>query len=285
MAKDKKTDRVSIGKLEHELKAVEEQALLYAKDLSRMFKERKEKDRQLELTKQQLARSARIALLGELAAGIAHEISNILTPAVGITSILLVDRSNLSEKTIEGLEVIEKSLMKASGLLHQILGFSRKKPERREPANIGMILEQSLSLLGHRISKKQIKVEKNLAPDLPMVEVDDTQMEQVFTNLGLNAIDAMGPGDTLRVGTSCHYQNTPRKQPYVEISIEDTGCGIPSETLDHIFEPFYTTKETGRGTGLGLFICYGIVEKHGGTIDVESTPSVGTRFRICLPAG
>jgi signal transduction histidine kinase len=195
-----------------------------------------------------------------------------------------VDRSDLSNKTVEGLEVIEKSLMKASGLLHQILDLSRRKPERREPVDIRIILEQSLSLLGHRIAKKQINVERSIEPDLPKLQVDDTQMEQVFTNLGLNAIDAMRPGDTLRIATSRQYQDTPRRQQYVEISIEDTGCGIPSETLNHIFEPFYTTKEAGSGTGLGLFISYGIVEKHGGTIDVESELNVGTRFRVCLPA-
>ncbi len=284
MAKKKKTDKSSVRKLENNLKAVEEQVLLYAKDLARIFVERKEKERQLELTKQQLARSARIGLLGELAAGIAHEINNILTPAMGNLSLLLMDRDTLPQKAAERLETIEQSLMKSTYMLQQVLDFSRKRPEKRKPVDITAILKESLSLLKYRFIKKQIKIEKNLQPDLPELQIDDTQIEQVFTNLALNAIDAMEKGDTLRITTSYHLGEPARTQPYVEILFEDTGHGIPPESMEHVFEPFYTTKEQSRGTGLGLFISYGIVEKHGGTMDVASMPDAGTQFKICLPA-
>jgi len=160
MAEKKKTPKSSVKKLESDLKAIEDQALLYAKDLARIFAERKEKERQLELTKQQLARSARIALLGELAASIAHEINNILTPAMGNLSMLLMDRGNLPEKMAERPELIEKNLMKASSMLQQILDFSRKKPEKREPTDIGNILDQSLSLLQYKFTENQIKIKK-----------------------------------------------------------------------------------------------------------------------------
>ncbi len=283
MAEKGKTGKSSVKKLENNLKAVEDQVLLYAKDLARIFTERKEKDRQIELTKQQLARSARIALLGELAAGIAHEINNMLVPAVGNLSLLLMDRSNLSEKAVERLELIEQSLSKASGMLQQVLDFSRKKPEKREPMDICAILGQSLSLVKYKLTKNQITVENNLLPDLPKLLVDDAQIEQVFTNLTLNAIDAMEPGGTLRIDATNHPEKSAKKQPYVEILFEDTGSGIPPEIIDHVFEPFYTTKDTGRGTGLGLFICYRIIEKHGGTIDVMSASDQGTQFKICLP--
>jgi len=284
MAKKKKTDKSSVKKLENNLKAVEEQVLLYAKDLARIFVERKEKERQLELTKQQLARSARIGLLGELAAGIAHEINNILTPAMGNLSLLLMDRDTLPQKAAERLETIEQSLMKSTYMLQQVLDFSRKRPEKRKPMDITAILKESLSLLKYRFIKKQIKIEKNLQPDLPKLQIDNTQIEQVFTNLALNAIDAMGKGDTLRITTSYHLGKQAGAQPYVEILFEDTGHGIPPESMEHVFEPFYTTKEQSRGTGLGLFISYGIVEKHGGTMDVASMPDAGTQFKICLPA-
>ena len=283
MAEEKKTAEPSVRKLESDLKAIEEQALLYAKDLARIFTERKEKERQLELTKEQLARSARIALLGEMAAGIAHEINNVLTPAMGNLSVLLTDRSNLSQKAAERLEVIEESLVKASSMLKQILDLSRKKSEKIEPVNIGTILDQSLALLEYRFAENRIRLKKDLQPNLPEVQGDNAQIGQVFTNLTLNAIDAMARGGTLRIAASCHVEESPKKQPYMQILFEDTGCGMPTEILEHVFEPFFTTKEKGLGTGLGLFICYGIIEKHGGTMDVASGPNEGTQFKIRLP--
>jgi signal transduction histidine kinase len=265
MTEDKQAADSSVKKLKSDLKAIEEQVLLYAKDLARVFTERKEKDRQLELTKGQLARSARIALLGELAAGLAHEINNVLTPATGNLSILLMDRGSLSEEAVKRLELVEESLMKASSMLQQVLDLSRKKPEKREPMDIGAILEQSLSLLKYKFIENQIKLEQNLQPDLPQVWADNAQIGQVFTNLTLNAIEAMEPGGTLRIAASRRVEESSRKQHYMQILFEDTGCGMSSETLEHLFEPFFTTKEKGIGTGLGLFICYGIIEKHGGT--------------------
>ena len=283
MARDEKRGQPLAKGLESELKAIEEQALLYAKDLARIFRERKEKERQLELTKGQLARSARIAVLGELAAGIAHEINNILTPAMGSLSILLMDRGSLPLEVVKRLELIEQSLTRATHMLQQVLDLSRKKPERREHRDIGAALARSLSLLKYRFTKNQINVEKNLQADLPKVWVDDAQIEQVFTNLSLNAINAMARGDTLRIATSYHPKDPATRQAYVQIVFEDTGCGIPPEVMEHVFEPFFTTRERGSGTGLGLFICHGIVQKHGGTIDVVSTPNVGTQFKVCLP--
>ncbi|MCK4469450.1 MAG: hypothetical protein KAU60_13965 [Desulfobacterales bacterium] len=279
MGKKKKTDGLSAKQLENHLKAVEDQTLLYAKDLARIFTQRKEKERQLELTKQQLVRSARIALLGELAAGIAHEINNILTPAMGNLSILLMKKSDLSKDLVERLEIIEWSVAKASSMLHQLLDLSREKPEKKETKDIGAILEQSLSLLKYKFAKSKIEVKKDLKPNVPKVHVDDAQIGQVFTNLFLNAIDAMEQGGTLRIAASYH----PEKSAYVEILFEDTGPGILPEIMDHVFEPFYTTKDVGRGTGIGLFISYGIIEKHGGTIDVANLPDKGTQFKICLP--
>lgn len=282
MAEEEK-DKPSVVELESDLKAVEEQALLYAKDLARIFAERKEQERQLELTQQQLARSARIALLGELAAGIAHEINNIVTPALGNLSLLLMDRADLPNKMVERLELIEESLVGASSMLGQVLNLSRKKPEKREPVDVKDILEQSLSLLEFKFAEKQIGVEKHLQTNLPKLRADDAQIGQVFTNLTLNAMDAMEPGGTLRFAISYHIEESRTQKPYVQILVEDTGRGMPPEVLEHAFEPFFTTKEKGLGTGLGLFICYGIIEKHGGTMDVASVLDQGTQFKICLP--
>jgi two-component system NtrC family sensor kinase len=283
MTEDGNPPKPSVAKLENDLKAIEEQALLYAQDLARIFIETKEKEKQLELTKQQLERSARIALLGELAAGIAHEINNILTPATGNLSILLVDRNTLPKKVVNRLELIEQSLMKASSMLQQVLDLSRKKPEKREAVDIGVVLEQCLSLLKYKFLENGVTVEQDIDTGVPKLYVDRSQIGQVFTNLSLNAIDAMEQGGALRIAAAYHPEGAEKKQPYVQILFEDTGCGISPDVMDRVFEPFYTTKESSRGTGLGLFICHGIVQKHGGTIDVAGAPDGGTQFTICLP--
>jgi len=178
---------------------------------------------------------------------------------------------------------VEQSLARAAAMLQQILDFSRKKPEKREPVDIQAILDQSLSLLRPKFMRSKIAVKKELQPGLPKLRVDNAQIEQVFTNLSLNAIDAMDPGGTLRIAATHQLETSARNKPYMEIMFEDTGCGISPEISEHIFEPFFTTK-TGQGTGLGLFISYGIIEKHGGTIDLETTSDTGTQFKIRLPA-
>jgi signal transduction histidine kinase len=168
-------------------------------------------------------------------------------------------------------------------MLQQILSFSRKKPEKRQLVDIITILERSLFLLKYKFTKNQINLEKDLQSELSKIMADDTQIEQVFTNLILNAVDAMKPGGTLRITANNRAGKSEDDQPYIEMIFEDTGRGIPSEVMKHIFEPFYTTKS--QGTGLGLFISYRIiVEKHGGMLDVTSIPGQGTRFRVCLPA-
>jgi signal transduction histidine kinase len=192
-----------------------------------------------------------------------------------------MEQDNLPKKSLNRLELIEQSLTKATSMLQQLLNLSRKKPEKRELSDIGTILENSLALLQFKLIKKWITVEKNLQADLPKLWVDYAQIEQVFTNIILNAIDAMENGGILCITTKHHPQKSAKKHPYVEIIFEDTGCGIPTEILEKAFEPFYTTKDSG--TGLGLFISYGIIEKHGGTIDVASSPDKGAKFKICLP--
>ena len=280
----KKRDKSPVGKLENDLRATEEQALLYAKDIARIFMERKEKERQLELTRRQLTRSARIALLGQMAAGIAHEVNNALTPAVGHISILLMKNKDLPKEILDRLALIETSLDKASSMLNQLLDLSRKKPEKREPGDICAILENNLSMLNFKLLKNNIVVRKELQHDIPKIMVDETRIGQVFTNLTLNAIDAMEVYGTLTVSIGYFPETSKNKYPYVRILFKDTGCGITPDLMEHIFEPFFTTKETKAGTGLGLFVSYGIIEKHGGTIDVESTQGEGTEFKICLPA-
>jgi signal transduction histidine kinase len=162
-----------------------------------------------------------------------------------------MDHGDLSDKAVERPELVEESLMAASSMLHQVLDYSRKEPEKREPVYIKTVLDQSLSLLKFKFAEKKTGIEKDLQPDLPKLQVDDAQIGQVFTNLTLNAMDAMKPGGTLRFVIGHHLEESARQQPYVEILVEDTGRGMPPEILHHVFEPFYTTKEEGLGTRLG----------------------------------
>jgi len=264
-------------KSKSDLNAIEEQTLLYARDLAKMFMERKEKERQLNLTKQQLAQSAKIALLGELAAGIAHEINNTLTPAVGNLSILLLDRNNFSEKVARRLELTEESIMRASSMLQQILDFSRKKPEKRQLVDISTILERSLFLLKYKFTKNQIRLEKDLQSELSKIQADDTQIEQVFTNLILNAIDAMEAEGKLLI--SAKLIDDGGKSVLVEV--EDDGCGIDEKDMSHLFNPFFTRKK--YGTGLGLTQVKKIIDLHRGALTILSKAGEGTRVMVTLP--
>jgi signal transduction histidine kinase len=140
------------------------------------------------------------------------------------------------------------------------------------------IIEKALMLLSHDLELKGIDLVKEIDPELPLVECDFHQMQQALLNLLSNASHSMSGGGKLHVTAK-----KPGEGPFIEVTIEDTGSGIPKEDIEHIFEPFFTTKEEGKGVGLGLSVVYGIVTKHGGTIDVESSVGKGTLFRIRLP--
>ena len=268
----------SVEKLKKELEIMEKQTLRYAQDLAKIFKEEREKAIQLDLTKRQLARSARMALTGQLAASMAHEINNVITPAIGNIDLILVQQEALEPKLAERIMRIKESLDKVSSMLRHLLDFSRGKTEKKEKVNIKKSILYVLNFLEYKIQKKAIKIQIAFSPDLPEIYGDMDQLEQVFTNLIVNAIEAMDVGGILEITV----QYLPEKD-YLEISFKDNGRGIASEDLDHIFEPFYTTREAGKGTGLGLFVSYGIIEKHGGIIDVKSELGKGTTFTIRLP--
>jgi len=268
----------SVEKLKKELEIMEKQTLRYAQDLAKIFKGEREKAIQLDLTRKQLVRSARMALTGQLAASMAHEINNVITPAIGNIDLILLQQEALEPKLVERIGRVKKSLDKVSSMLRQLLDFSRKQTEKKEKVNVKKLILNALNFLEYRIKKKAIKIQLAFSPDLPEIYGDMDQLEQVFTNLIVNAIEAMDVKGILEIT----IQYLPEKD-YLEISFKDNGRGIAPEDIDHIFEPFYTTKEAGKGTGLGLFVSYGIIEKHGGIIDVKSELEKGTTFTIRLP--
>jgi PAS domain S-box-containing protein len=273
-----------LSRLEAELEASRQQSLRYAQDLARTYAERRKKATQLEMTTRQLIRAERLATIGQLAAGLAHDLGNVLTPLGMYAALLLANRDQLSEENVGYVEQIKEIVNRVSKILRQLIDFSRGDIGVREAIVVEEVIDGTLAMLDYMLTGKNITVERAYQSETAYVRADPGLLEQVFTNLIVNAADAMTKGDKLMVTTRLiggPESTTDRR--YLEIIFADTGSGISSQDLDRIFEPFYTTKERGRGTGLGLFVSYGIIEKHGGTIDVASELGVGTLFTIRLP--
>jgi len=235
-----------------------------------------ERDERLQESARKITESKKLATLGQLAAGIAHEINNPLGGIVMYSHMLKEDL--VKEENRENVIKIAREADRCKAIVKGLLDFARQtKPERTE-SNINLVLNEVIALLEQQHTFRNISIVKDESPSIPLVEVDVGQMQEVFMNLILNAAQAMDGSGTLTAIT--HLAN---EATTVEIEIRDTGPGIPADKVDKIFEPFYTTKEIGRGTGLGLSIAYGIVERHHGSIRVESEVGKGTSFFVRLP--
>ncbi len=235
-----------------------------------------ERTQELQQVQNQLIRAGKMAALGELAAGVAHEINNPLTGVLTFSSLILkkIDENHPWRKDMEN---IVQQTTRCRNIVKALLDFARqRKPDKRE-SDIHLLIDRTLTLVENQARFQNIKIVKEFKPDIPMLFIDGDQLQQVFMNIVINAADAMGEnGGTLTIRTGIH-------NGMVEISFTDTGCGINKDHLPKIFTPFFTTKETGKGTGLGLAISYGIIETHGGDIEVVSEPGKGSTFRIKLP--
>jgi len=229
-----------------------------------------------EATYKQLIRSERLASVGKMAAGAAHEINNPLAVISGRAQILLEGEKD--EKRRKSLELIVEQTQRASKILTDLMGFARPAMPKTEPTTINYVIHQVLSMVENQLRLKSIVCVRNFAEGLPQILADRHQLEQVFLNMVLNSEHAMPDGGTITVTTSLAGDGRA-----VQIEIADTGKGIPAEHLEQIFEPFFTTKEEGKGTGLGLSMCYGIIVAHEGTISVDSKEGEGTTFTIRLP--
>jgi len=238
----------------------------------------KERDEQLkERTQQQLMKSERLATLGQLAAGVAHEINNPLGAVVMYTHLSLEDM-DAEDPRRENLEKAVREATRCKDIVKGLLDFARQTEPKIEQADVNASLERTLSLVENQALFQNVRMMKTLSPSLPKIMIDVGQMQQVFTNIILNAAEAMGSEGELTVASRMALDDE-----YIEIEFTDTGCGIPAENLEKLFDPFFTTKEVGRGTGLGLAISYGIVAKHNGTLEVRSEPGKGATFVIRLP--
>ncbi len=221
----------------------------------------------------QLIQSEKLASLGQLAAGVAHEINNPLAVVAGRAEFLLMVGGKDPETT-KGLKTILEQTVRASKIVGNLLEFSRQRKHEIEPVDINPVVEKAVFLIKHQISLGNIQVFKELKGDLPKIMGNVNQLQQVFVNLITNANQAMPEGGKLTISTALSQES-------LVIKFTDTGRGIPKENLKKLFDPFFTTKESG--TGLGLSIIYGIIQAHNGTIEVESQVGQGTTFTIKIP--
>jgi PAS domain S-box-containing protein len=243
--------------------------------------------RQLE---EQLRHIQKMDAVGTLAGGIAHDFNNIIQAIMGYTSVLKA-RIGHAGDGMEAIESIEQAGLRASELTTQLLGFARGGKYEVRPVNINQVVEKVVSMIRHTFDRS-IEIRTDLSDGLPAVEGDAGQLEQTVLNLCINARDAMPTGGTLTLGTrheeiSGGEEGVPEdlaRGKYISLSLSDTGMGIPSENLPRIFEPFFSTKAPGKGSGMGLAMAYGIVKNHGGYLDVRSAPGEGSTFRVLLPA-
>ncbi|MBN1308335.1 MAG: hypothetical protein JXA18_10490, partial [Chitinispirillaceae bacterium] len=212
-----------------------------------------------------------------LAAGVAHEINNPLG-SILLFSRLLLQKAPADEVMRGNLQRIEKETKRCQNIVQGLLEFSRQREPKMENVDVNDLLVKTLVLFENQAMFHNIRIEKEFEPRIPPVTIDPAQVQQVFVNIIINAADAMNGKGRLTVHTRFVEDNR-----MVEIAFSDTGCGIPAEQIDKIFEPFYTTKAVGYGTGLGLSISLGIIQRHGGTIRISSAVGTGTTFFIRLP--
>lgn len=282
------TGRNEIGTLSASLSTMSDKLREDKKQIEQYIQSLEESNRQLKKAQDEVLRSEKLASVGKLAAGIAHEIGNPIGIILGYIEIL---RQNMNQKkeNIDVLERVESEIMRIDKIIRELLGFSHHRKAALHPVQVNSLIEETASLISHQKTFHDIELELRLREGLPLITADEQQFQQVMINLFINAMDAMQNGGKLTVTTEQysnkqHPSDTFSNTSDVRITIKDTGTGIEEKHLNKIFDPFYTTKSPGKGTGLGLSVCLRIIESFGGNISVGSFPAEGTTFTIMLPA-
>jgi PAS domain S-box-containing protein len=235
----------------------------------------------------ELIRSEKLASVGQLAAGVAHEVNNPLAGILVYIKLLLKrykQKKLQTEETETQLEKIGRETERCSRIIKNLLDFSRQTEVKLRPVNINKVIEATFSIIGHQISLENVTTEMELSTSLPSILVDFDQIQQALMNIMLNATQAMPNGGDLTITTSVAKRVKIGRsiRDAVRIDVSDTGVGIPKENLGKLFTPFFTTKEKGKGVGLGLSVVHGIIERHHGKIEIKSNPGAGTTFSIYL---
>lgn len=238
-------------------------------------------------TEEEMIRTEKLISLGQLAASVVHEVNNPLAGIMVYVKLLLKkyqDNKLQNESTKEQLSKMEKELDRTTRIIRNLLDFARQSESSMNPVEINKVIDAALFLIGNQINLENIRLEKNLAPALPLVLADFDKIQQVLINIIMNAIQAMPDGGSLIITTSLarNIKIGDNWKDAIRIDIRDAGIGIPKENLDKLFNPFFTTKEKGKGVGLGLSVVHGIIGKHKGKIEVESEVNIGTTFSIYL---
>jgi two-component system NtrC family sensor kinase len=268
------TTRVAAGDLSHRV------PITGSDELGRLAESFNQMTASLAEARHQVYQSNKLASVGRLAAGIAHEINNPLTGVLTYSSFLL--KRATDEETRSDLETIVHETKRCRDIVRGLLDFARQVPPKKGPVDFNAVVERALAIVDHQLEVQNIALTRSLRPDLPPISADANQLQQVVVNLLVNAADAVD-GDVRQIYLATDHKRA-NDHEVVELKVADTGRGIPGKDLGKLFEPFFTTKE-GKGTGLGLAVSWGIVSEHGGTIEVESRVGSGTTFTVRLPLG
>lgn len=243
--------------------------------------------RKLNRAQAEAARGEKLASVGLLAAGIAHELNN---PLTGVLTFSTLVRKQLPDDSpeAEDLDLVIQETRRCASIIRRLLDFAREKAPEKNFADLNRLIEKSVDLVGESAKAADIAIELDLEQSLPTIWMDENLVEQVIMNMLVNAQHAIEGGGRITIRTrrrSDYRRKAPHAEPLdmVEITIRDSGCGIAKENLQKIFDPFFTTKSVGKGTGLGLSVSHGTIEAHGGSIEVDSVVGEGTEFRIYLP--
>ncbi|MDO8742689.1 MAG: ATP-binding protein [bacterium] len=246
-----------------------------------------ERTQELLVAEAEIAQGEKLASVGVLAAGIAHELNNPLTGVLTFTSLLRKKMPDGGEDA-EDLDLVIRETRRCASIIKRLLDFAREKVPTKGWFNLNRVVEDTVRFTDRPASLRNIEISTFLDPELPLVWCDADLIKQVILNILVNAQQAIEDQGRIIVASRPYIAKTPAKPgveplPMIEIVVKDTGCGIPEANLQRIFDPFFTSKEVGKGTGLGLSVSYGIVRAHGGRIEVESVVGKGSTFRILLP--
>ena len=240
-----------------------------------IFIERREAEAEQQRLQGQLRHADRLATIGKLAAGVAHELNEPLGNVLGFAQ-LIGHESELPDQVRQDLARIESAALHGREIVRKLMLFARQTPPRKDAVNVNRIIEQALSLLETRLAGSDVVLRCELDPEIPEIVVDASQYVQVVINLVVNALQAMPEGGTLHITTS-------QVNGSIQLAVSDTGTGMTEDVRKQVFLPFFTTKDVDEGTGLGLAVVHGIVAAHGGHIDVTSQPGAGSRFTVTVP--
>jgi two-component system NtrC family sensor kinase len=276
--------QVSQGNLSPEIGPISKSEIgLLQKTFKEMLTSLQERDKKQRVESEiKLLQSEKQASIGKLAGGVAHEINNPLTGIFTFTHMLL-RRKDIPEDLRPDLETIAQETERVRKIVKGLLDFSRQTELDREPTDVNRLIRHTMSLIENQALIKGVSLNFEQGEGLPMITLDRNQMQSVLLNIIINALDATDPGGSITVTSGIGVSTSKPGQNGIEILCTDTGCGIPPENLNKLFDPFFTTKDVGHGTGLGLSVSYGIVERHGGTIWVQSKVGKGTTFKVWLP--